>query len=444
MSSICLTHWEFELLFCQLYKKWKAETGKELNKKEDWRTIIGKPERKRNFKILSEQIGIKLGISAAVMKSRKLGPGYFYNRLIKIYEGENPDTEITLKEEDVLTLIEYLGCKTYKSYREKHFKINDYTGMYYSQTYHEVRTFELSIVVPRWEEELFFPARAWVESRGFHDNIPDSVLRGPLEPYKECWLSLLKHGTYYLQLSIYMRAEINDIEQVTGVNQLFGTIATISKRHHLINVECVLAKKSVPAAAQQGIERYLYLRRNYFGVYTTDEDQASIAGVETGGVSIRDIGWLAGKTFRILAQGPNGLFMQSRFHIQKNYTAWIKVPKVEHGRSLACELFVDKLPANPLLVYSYLDEKRKVIYTVTTIKFEPKYKKGQVLRGAYFIMASSYNDLAGYNFVLVEDASKFGLELYSEEATKKWSGQDIRKKLLDELKKKPSKKFKKK
>lgn len=433
MPSIYLTHWEFDLIFCQLYEKWKKATKKNFSKKEDWRRVIGYPASQeiKGYKTLCDLINEDLNIKDVLKKG--VGPGYFYPRLHKIYEGENPDAEMELEERYQKLFFGYLGFDHYDTFVKARYQTHQYTGKYYSATKQKICSFDLSLIIPPQVEEAAFPHRAWVHSHGFHDNIPKTILKGPIEHYNESWLAFLKSGLHYLQLSIYTRSIIPDIDQVAAFNQLFGAISTISKSGHLIHVECVLAKKRTGNAAKLGIDRYLQLRRHYFGSYITEEDQGTMEGVKTGDISIGEIERLAGRSFRILAQSPNGELIQSKFRIKKDYSASIRVPKVEKQRELRCSIFVDNISKGSLLVYSYLRDIKK-IYTVTAIKYvSNNKKKGLIMQGAYIMVADRYGEPVSFNFVLIEDASKFEIKTYTHAEAEKWQDGDIRKKLLTAL-----------
>jgi len=179
------------------------------------------------------------------------------------------------------------------------------------------------------------------------------------------------------------------------------------------------------------IEQYLNVRRNYFGIYITEEDQRSVEALKTGEIPINAIQHLT-RTFRILAQGTRG-YAQARFTIKNDYTAEISVPDVEKGQPLPCRLLVDNVDRGTLLVYSYLRRQANRIYTATAIEFVHGLKESQILQGAYFVVAQQYAPVAGFKFAIMRDNTPFAIERYSNEAARGWTDGDPRKKLLEKL-----------
>ena len=436
MSST-ITHWEFNLLFTLMFDKWKQSFPNQVFLKvDDWIEIIGYPTKaqKRTRTNAGKPPNLCTHINETLsLEVDPVTPGHMYKCMRRIRNDKTPYEFIELSEIYNNVFFNYLGYNDYEAFRRGRYTITGYTGMYYSQTKGKICSFEFAIVIPRHVEGMIFPPTAWAVSSGFHDNITTQLI-GEIQFYNKCWIAILKHKDYYMHLSIYTRVELSGLASVTQFNQLFGAVSAISSSGHLINVECVLAKKEHDAATELQIRRYLNVRRNYFGIYITEEDQFSMEGIKTADTTISDIDHLAGRTFRIMARGPYNLYIQSKFRIEEDYSAVISVPKVEHGKELQCRLFIDHIIHGRLLIFSYLRDQRFKIYTATAVEYVPKLEKDTILHGTYFTVNEKYMvNIDSYDFVLKQDNEPFDIALYKESDMKSWDEKNIRRQLMNEL-----------
>jgi hypothetical protein len=439
MALISLTYWEFDLLFWKMATNWKKDT----NPPEAWSNSIvkmtGYPTTGKEKSQPPPEGFINLcghiNLSKDVKRRGFIPSTYFYPRMLKISKSGDPDAPLELEEVHLNLFLDYLSYTSLDDFRQATSRSTEYTGYYFSQTLLKVTNFKLWITARSHIERMHFSRRQSVTVEDFYDNIHDDVkLKGDLRRLHKCWTAQLENGENFMQLSIFMGKAETDLERVFQFDQLFGTIATISKEDHLINVECVFAKTTVSAEANLTIERYLNVRRNYFSIEATVRDQQSMEALMTGDVPLGDLEPLAHKTFRIIAQGPHGYYMQSRFRINDDYSAVIAVPVVEQGRELHCRLLIDNINKGTLLVYSYIRHQNSRIYTVAAIESLNK-EKGPILEGSYFIVNNQYGKLAGYRFVLMEDKSSFALTYFKSQEMTNWDRGDVRHEMMEKLRK---------
>ena len=430
MPFLSLTYWEINMLLQLMIDKWATETKPSPARKKSFTGIIGystgsQENKPSNFTSLCQHIN-----ETSDTPETTVTPHYLYN-LRPTLEGvtRDPDSIIQLDERYARLFFRYLGYEDFEAFRLEHYETVEYTGLYWSNTRQEIRPYEFSISIPPYREEMLYPRRVFATSSKFHDN--EITLSGEIRHFKNCWIAHVTNGEYYLDLSVYTRTIIADPQKLLAFNQLFGTLSTISNSGHLISAETVLIRNGLAQDTRLVIEQYLNVRRNYFGIYITEEDQRSVEALKTGEIPINAIQHLT-RTFRILAQGTRG-YAQARFTIKNDYTAEISVPDVEKGQPLPCRLLVDNVDRGTLLVYSYLRRQANRIYTATAIEFVHGLKESQILQGAYFVVAQQYAPVAGFKFAIMRDNTPFAIERYSNEAARGWTDGDPRKKLLEKL-----------
>jgi hypothetical protein len=400
---------------------------------------------------------IKQRAATSANKHPELSDSVFATKMEEVYTGGSPYQKVKLKQDTRNILFLFLGCKDLNEFKAKYLRTVSYSGKYFSQSKGKICEFTLELKIPPLFPNAISLMVIEAEVTGFHDGKFGFKLNGDLVPADRSWIGTLRaHDEEtglelkeFLQLSIYTRQDIADPAKLTAFNQLFGSVQTISINGHLISVECVLLRDHAGSdlRAPMEIDRYLHIRRNYFGIYIDNNDCESLHALRIAETQLSSIRHYSNKTYRIVAQLANGSYNQARFTIGEDYTARIVLPRSpnqpnatnspnDETEELRCWISLDNVQASRLMVYSYAYNQRYRMHTATAIEFHHRFDaQHAVLRGTYCVVDSAADSGLSYNqFVMLVDDSPFEVKKWVSADAHLWKTDAVRDRCIALLK----------
>jgi hypothetical protein len=422
-ESIFIPHWEFRILFCMMRDKLikhlqtKGAPAAAYNKD---RKIIGYPiQEKEEYTKLYQHINEDAKVREFLIqfpnkpkKRDRATSGFLYKRLVELEKTNDPEAQMKLDGIYQFIFFIYLGFRDLEEFRNITRNKVPYTGLYYSPTKSRVCAFSFEIIVIGYPGRELFCHKVLAATKDFHDNINGIELEGDLVQLRECWTARVSKGEYFIDFTIYTQIILKDVNALIDYEQLFGSLTAISSDRLLVNMEFVVVKEPSNQGTLVDVKRYLYVKRNCGEIDIREVDMRSMKSIKTSETNVGDLAKLANKTYRILARGIGGQFIQSRFCIHEDYYATIEVPEVENGRPLDCKI---SFVANQrLLVFSYLG--RFKLYTTTAIEFVPKLHHDSIIVGTFCVIDPALNEkLKGYKFVMAVDKNAFEIKRFAKD-----------------------------
>lgn len=356
---------------------------------------------------------------------------YLYNR-VQIFE--NPYADAAMITEEKINKILHVTGYTWSSFKKKceqrDSSINYYC-LYYSFIDAIVKKFPLSFV-KYWDGHL------GVEAHGFHNHADHIHLTGSYKLMMNDTLVLnLEKDTYYLNLLLQTHGEMaGKSDKLPLSKMLQGIINTPSANKYTIKLECILLHEELYANEEERIhaERYLTLKRMNHRVKSKETSSNTTKLLEINHIRINEIADMAGNSYRIWNYSFNKKnIYQSRFTVNKDYTADIKTPNDSNSPKdpFTCHITINNNAQ--LLINAYRNS-----YVALTCILNIPGNNNSVVPGVFCTVGKKDKKLGANYFVMVGDNSDFGVgkfdadnidEIPAEDAVTKSKLKNLKKEL---------------